>query len=109
MSIRSGVFAPTLASAPITPFGWRDWRAGPPSCRIKVKGAFRSNGHVVYRAHTHSLIDEGQERDCWSEPLTRANCDFTRVLSTTTWNHFGGDQAEISMVQLPPDWIDTPS
>jgi len=65
----------------------------------------KPNGHVVHLAHTHSLVDENQEHDYWSEPQASVNRDFTRVLFTSNWGRSGTDETEMYIIELPQNWI----
>ena len=66
----------------------------------------RAGGRAVRLAHTHSLVDEGQEHDYWAEPQASVNQDFTRVVFTTNWGRSGTDEVETMMVVLPPGWTE---
>ncbi|MFH2039672.1 MAG: hypothetical protein ABIJ65_09595 [Chloroflexota bacterium] len=64
----------------------------------------KANGRVVHLAHTHSLVDENQEHDYWSEPQASVNRDFSRVLFTSNWGRSGTDETEMYIIELPQNW-----
>jgi len=63
-----------------------------------------TGGCVMRLAHTHSVRDEEQELDYWAEPHASTNADLTRVVFGTNWGRSGTGEAEMFMIQLPPDW-----
>jgi hypothetical protein len=68
----------------------------------------KAGGRVVRLAHTHSLVDESQEHDYWAEPQASANPDLTKVVFTSNWGRSGTDEVEMLLIDLPPDWLDSP-
>ena len=64
----------------------------------------QAGGRVVRLAHTHSLVNDEDERDYWAEPHASVNRDFTRVLFTTNWGRSGSGEVELYMIELPEDW-----
>jgi hypothetical protein len=64
----------------------------------------KPDGRVVRLAHTHSVVDEEQEKDYWAEPQASVNQDFTRIVFTTNWGRSGTEEVEMYMIELPSDW-----
>jgi hypothetical protein len=64
----------------------------------------RAGGRVVRLAHTHSLVDPGQEHDYWAEPHATVNRDFTRILFTSNWGRSGSQEVEMYLIELPAGW-----
>jgi PKD repeat protein len=63
-----------------------------------------AGGRVARFAHSHSLVDEGQEHDYWAEPQASVSRDFTRIVFASNWGRTGTDQVEMHMVELPVGW-----
>jgi hypothetical protein len=61
----------------------------------------KPEGRVIRLAHTHSVVDEGQEHDYWAEPHASVNHDFTRVVFTSNWGRSGTEEVEMFMIFLP--------
>jgi hypothetical protein len=66
----------------------------------------QAGGRIVRLAHTHSLVDEGQEHDYWAEPHGTVNRDFTRILFTSNWGRSGTEEVEMFLIELPADWFE---
>jgi hypothetical protein len=64
----------------------------------------KAGGRVVRLAHTHSLVDDEDERDYWAEPHASTNPDLTRILFGSNWGRSGSGQVDVYMVQLPGNW-----
>jgi len=73
--------------------------AGGIRCRIEVLG------HVVQLAHHHSIRGASEE-DYFAEPQVTVNRDFTRLLFTSNWEHYGTAEVEVYLIALPEGWLD---
>ncbi|MBN1565566.1 MAG: hypothetical protein JXA10_17105, partial [Anaerolineae bacterium] len=65
----------------------------------------QANPRVVQLAHHHSIRSEA-ELDYFAEPHATVNRDFTRVLFTSNWEHYGTGEVEMYMIVLPDDWVE---
>lgn len=60
---------------------------------------------VVQLAHHHSIRGASEE-DYFAEPQVTVNRDFTRLLFTSNWEHYGTAEVETYLIALPEGWLD---
>jgi hypothetical protein len=65
----------------------------------------KPGGRVLRLAHAHSITDESQDHDYWSEPHASVSPDFRYIVFTSNWEHPGGDDVDMYLIELPTGWF----
>jgi hypothetical protein len=65
----------------------------------------KADPRVVRLAFHHSIRSE-TEADYFAEPQVTTNRDFTRLLFTSNWEHYGAGEVDMYLIVLPDDWTE---